>query len=687
MKRVKARKSNKTRLLFVFFVFAICFSALTLRLGWHMIIRGEEYADKATSQQTSDTTILATRGSIVDRNGADLAISATTHTIWVRPDSVRENGKTDEEKALNVQLEAKSLSDILGMDFDAVMEVLNSERKLLKLAKNVDRDTADQLREADLVGLEITEDAKRYYPLGAFASHVIGSTTDDNYGLAGVELRYNSYLAGLNGRWIKNKDSARNTLAYGTDAYYSPEDGYTAVLTLDQNIQYIVQQEIAACQERTKSARVMCLIMDPSNGEILACAQTGEYDPNNPRDPLPQDAEAFAEMTTEEQVDYWNKMWRNFNVCDVYEPGSTFKLLTSSIALDTGVTNLTEQIYCGASIQVYDWQLKCWNYPHAHGWQNLSMAVTNSCNVAMVQLVQRIGATRFWAGLDAFGITERTGVDYPGEGSNILQDENGGPVELATMSYGQGIAVTPVSLVTAVSSLANDGYVMQPHFVKALLNPDGTVAKSFEPTVKSQSVSEQTAKDMMGIMEDYIINGSGGRMKIPGYRTGGKTGTANKPVKGGYSATDVYGSFIGVAPIEDPKFVILVICDSPRGTIYGSTTAAPCAVEIEKRVLQYMGITPEYTEKELKALNRTRVTIPNVIGLDGETAMGRLSHLGLEYTLAPAIETTAKLTIVDQFPKAGEEVEKGYLVTLYYEVEDTGEELEFVGTGEEDEDE
>ena len=529
MKRVKARKSNKTRLLFVFFVFAICFSALTLRLGWHMIIRGEEYADKATGQQTSDTTILATRGSIVDRNGADLAISATTHTIWVRPDSVRENGKTDEEKALNVQLEAKSLSDILGMDFDAVMEVLNSERKLLKLAKNVDRDTADQLREADLVGLEITEDAKRYYPLGAFASHVIGSTTDDNYGLAGVELRYNSYLAGLNGRWIKNKDSARNTLAYGTDAYYSPEDGYTAVLTLDQNIQYIVQQEIAACQERTKSARVMCLIMDPSNGEILACAQTGEYDPNNPRDPLPQDAEAFAEMTTEEQVDYWNKMWRNFNVCDVYEPGSTFKLLTSAIALDTGVTNLTEQIYCGASIQVYDWQLKCWNYPHAHGWQNLSMAVTNSCNVAMVQLVQRIGATRFWAGLDAFGITERTGVDYPGEGSNILQDENGGPVELATMSYGQGIAVTPVSLVTAVSSLANDGYVMQPHFVKALLNPDGTVAKSFEPTVKSQSVSEQTAKDMMGIMEDYIINGSGGRMKIPGYRTGGKTVRRTNP--------------------------------------------------------------------------------------------------------------------------------------------------------------
>lgn len=679
MKKAKARKSNKTRLLFVYLVFVFCFIGLAARLGWHMIIRGEEYADKATSQQTSDTTILATRGSIVDRNGADLAISATTHTIWVRPDSVRDNGKTDEEKALNIQLEAKALSDTLGMDYDAVLEVINSDRKLLKLAKNVDGDTADLLREEHLAGIEITEDAKRYYPLGAFASQIIGSTTDDNTGLSGIELRYNSYLAGLNGRWIKNKDSARNTLAYGTDSYYSPEDGYTAVLTIDQNIQYIVQQEIAACQERTKSARVMCLIMDPKNAEILACAQTGEYDPNNPRDPLPQDAEAFAEMSPEEQVDYWNKLWRNFNICDTYEPGSTFKLITSSIALDTGVTNLTEQFYCGAAIQVYDWLLKCWNYPHAHGWQNLSWAVTNSCNVTMVQLAQRIGFTRFWAGLEAFGITERTGVDYPGEGSNILQDQAGGPVELATMSYGQGIAVTPVSLVTAISSLANGGYVMQPHFVKALLDSNGDPVMVFEPKVKSQSVSEQTARDMLGIMEDYIINGSGGRMKIPGYRTGGKTGTANKPVKGGYSLTDVYGSFIGVAPIEDPKFVILVICDSPRGTIYGSTTAAPCAVEIEKRVLQYMGITPEYTDAELKAMNRARVNVPNVVGLDAETAMGRLSKVGLQSTLAPAIETTAKMEIVDQFPKAGEEVERGFLVTLYYEIEDTGEEMEFVG--------
>ena len=668
----------------VFTVFVLAFIGLSLRLGWHMVIRGEEYADQAIGQQTSDTTILATRGSIVDRNGADLAISATTHTIWVRPDSVRNNGKTDEEKALNIQLEAKALSDTLGMDYDAVMEVITSERKLLKLAKNVDRDTADKLREEGLAGLEITEDAKRYYPLGAFASQVIGSTTDDNNGLSGIELKYNSYLAGLNGRWIKNKDNKKNTLAYGTDSYYSPEDGYTVVLTIDQNIQYIVQQEIEACQEKTRSARVMCLIMDPRNAEILACAQTGEYDPNNPREPLPQDAEAFAEMTTEEQVDYWNKMWRNFNICDTYEPGSTFKLITSSIALDTGVTNLTESIYCGSSIQVYDWQLKCWNYPHAHGWQNLSQAVTNSCNVAMVQLVQRIGATRFWAGLDAFGITERTGVDYPGEGSNILQSENGGPVELATMSYGQGIAVTPVSLVTAISSIANNGYVMQPHFVKELRDPDGNTVMSYEPVIKSRSMSEQTARDMLGIMQDYIINGSGGRMKIPGYNTGGKTGTANKPVKGGYSATDVYGSFIGVAPIEDPKFVILVICDSPRGTIYGSTTAAPCAVEIEKRVLQYMGITPEYTDKELKALNRARVTIPNVVGMDGESAMGKLSSLGLESTLAPMIETTAKLNIIDQFPKAGEEVEKGFLVTLYYEVEGTGEEFEYIGDGEEE---
>ncbi|MCR4805911.1 MAG: PASTA domain-containing protein, partial [Clostridia bacterium] len=669
MKIARTKNSNRIRLMFVFLVFTILFFALAIRLGWHMVIRGEEYADRATSQQTSDTTILATRGSITDRNGAELAISATTHTVWVRPGDVRSNGKTDDEKALNVQLEAKALSDILGMDVESVLRVLNSEKKLLKLAKNVDGEKADELRAAGLTGLEITEDAKRYYPLGAFASQVIGSTTDDNAGLSGIELKYNSYLAGFNGRWIKNKDNKKNTLAYGTDTYYSPEDGYTVQLTIDQNIQYIVQQEIAACQERTNSARVMCLIQDPKTGEILACAQTGEYDPNDPRAPLEADAETFAEMTTEEQVDYWNKLWRNFNICDTYEPGSTFKLITSSIALDCGVTNLTEEIYCGGAIQVYDWKLKCWNYPAAHGWQTLSWAVTNSCNVAMVQLVQRIGHDRFFAGLDAFGITERTGVDYPGEGSNILQNEGAGPVELATMAYGQGIAVTPVSLVTAVSSIANDGYVMQPHFVKALYDADGNEVMAIAPQVKSQSMSEQTARDMLGIMEDYIINGSGGRMRIAGYRTGGKTGTANKPEGGGYSDIDVYGSFIGVAPLEDPKFVILVICDSPRGTIYGSTTAAPCAVAIEERVLQYMGITPNYTEEELKKMNRSKVTVPDVVGYDAETAMGWLSSVGLDSTVTPGIETTATLRIIDQFPKAGEEVSRGHLVTLYYEVE------------------
>jgi stage V sporulation protein D (sporulation-specific penicillin-binding protein) len=302
----------------------------------------------------------------------------------------------------------------------------------------------------------------------------------------------------------------------------------------------------------------------------------------------------------------------------------------------------------------------------------------------MVQLVQRIGHDRFFAGLDAFGITERTGVDYPGEGSNILQNVGAGPVELATMAYGQGIAVTPVSLVTAVCSIANDGYVMQPHFVKALRDADGNEVITIAPEVKSQSMSEQTAHDMLSIMEDYIINGSGGRMRIAGYRCGGKTGTANKPEGGGYSDIDVYGSFIGVAPIEDPKFVILVICDSPRGTIYGSTTAAPCAVKIEERVLQYMGITPNYTEEELKKMNRSKVEVPDVVGNDAETAMGWLSALGLESTVTPAIETTATLRVVDQFPKAGEEVSRGHLVTLYYEVEGSPlDEIEYAPEGSE----
>src|SRR5665647_23970 len=315
--------------------------------------------------------------------------------------------------------------------------------------------------------------------MGAFASHLIGSTTDDNAGLSGIELAYNQYLSGIDGRWITNKDSTGNSLSYGTEKYYEAKDGYSVMLSIDANIQHIVEQTLEETMKKTKASRVMCLMMDPKTGEVLAIAQTPEFDPNNPRIPLGETEASFVDtLSMEDKLNYWNKMWRNFCVSDTYEPGSTFKLITTGIALDEGVTSLADTFYCTGVYPVADAKLKCWIYPSSHGRETLRQAVQNSCNPVMIQLAQRLGLETYYAGLDNFGLTQKTGIDFPGEGLNILQKkEAAGPVGLATMAYGQGIAVTPISLLTAVCAYANEGLLMKPHFAKALLDADGNVVE------------------------------------------------------------------------------------------------------------------------------------------------------------------------------------------------------------------
>lgn len=666
-KRKRRKISYRNRIYIVFGLVLFSFFGLALRIGYQMMIRGEEYAVAATLQQTSDSPVAAVRGSIVDRNGNELAISATTNTVWIRPSSVRNIGKTDEAHELNKIKAIESLAEVLEMDVEDVRAVVESESKLLRLKKNVETSVADQVRALAISGVEITTDAKRYYPNNDFLSHVLGSTTDDNVGLAGIELQYNSVLSGLDGRWIKNKDIQKNSLAYGVDKYYAATDGSTLVLTIDQTIQKIVTTYIEEARQTTKAKRVMCMMMDPKTGDILAMAQTDDYNPNDPRSPLEKDRAAYDQMTSEEQVAYWNQNWRCFCVQDVYEPGSTFKLITTSIALENGVANMNSTFYC-RPVTVADYTLKCWYYPNSHGKENLYQAVENSCNPAMIALAQSLGLDRYYEGLDNFGLTEKTGVDFPGESFNILQKKStAGPVGLATMSYGQGIATTPVSLVTAISSLGNEGYLMQPRFVKAIISADGKTRTDIEPVIKSRPVSKQTADEVLNIMEKVVSEGGGGKAKVTGFRIGGKTGTASKPEKGGYSEKDVYASFLGIAPVDDPKFVILVIVDSPRGVLYGSSTAAPCAQKIMAETLTYLGVEPQYSDAELKRIRSNKVDIPNVIGYDAEQAIGVLGGLELEVDFSPAIVDSSRLVIIDQFPREGTELNKGDHVTLYYE--------------------
>ncbi len=659
----------KKRLIIGFTLVCVLMSALFVKVGYIQVVHGAEYSKLAVEQQTKDMPISAKRGSILDRNGEELASSAVCYSVWARPAQVK-SGNTDEQKEISVNKCVDTLAEILGMDKEEVRTLVTKEQSLVKVAKYLDKETADKVRDADIYGIEIAEDVKRHYPLGDFASQLLGSVTDDNNGLAGIELRYNQYLSGISGRWIKNTDRNGNRLSYGVEKYYQAEDGLNVVLTIDEIIQHYAEKSIDTVQQATDADKVMCLIMDPKTGDILAMAITPGYDPNDPRVPLDENEAAYLDtLTDEEKLEYWNQMWRNPIVSDVYEPGSTSKLLTTAMALEEGVTSLDDRFTCTHSYNVSGTILNCWKST-PHGNQNLVEAVGNSCNPVFIQLAQRIGIQKFYDYLELFGMTERTGIDYPGEAYPIIQNINtAGPVGLATMSYGQGIAVNMVQQLTAICSLGNGGKLMQPRLVKALTDSDGNIVQKFDTVEVRQVVSEKTASEMCLIMESVVSEGGGGTAKIPGYRIGGKTGTANKAAAGGYSE-ETYSSFVGMAPMDDPQIAILVVVDNPKGTKFGSQTAAPGAKMILEDTLRYLQIMPEYTQEELDQINSKMSVVPDVTNTAFSTAIGILGGASLNYVISPAVteaDNESDFTIVDQYPKAGEKLETGGTVYIYRE--------------------
>lgn len=656
---------HKRRLVFVFVVCCILCTSLAFRVGWIQVVASDKYAKMAVEQQTRDVPIPAKRGVITDRNGKELAISAVTHSIWARPGVVK-SAKGEGAGELQRDKTAATLAEILEMDKEEVLRIISQERSLVKIAKYVNKEKTDQIRAATLKGIEIAEDVKRYYPLGAFAAHVLGSTTDDNRGLAGIEMQYDKYLSGIPGRWIKNTDRDGDSLSYGLEKYFQAENGLSLVLTIDEVIQHYVEKSLETVMVNTEADRVMCIVMDPKTGDILAMASTPDYDPNNSRVPLDPAAAAYVEsLPDKEKIEYWNAMWRNPLVSDVYEPGSTFKLLTTAIALEEGVTNLADRFTCVGSIKVGGHTLKCWRSYRPHGNQNLVEAVGNSCNPVFVQLGQRIGYDKYFDYMELFGLRERTGIDFPGEGYAILQNkETAGPVGLATMSYGQGIAVTPIQLITAVSALGNEGKLMQPRIVKELKDEDGNVIQRFPNKVVRQIVSKQTAEEMSLIMEAVVGEGGGGTAKVPGYRIGGKTGTANKAAGGKYS-DETFSSFIGMAPMDDPQVAILLIVDNPKGVKFGSQTAAPGVKLILEETLRYLNIQPSYSQEELELIEKDYVIVPDVTGVDFSDAIGILGGVSLNYTVSPALADYEDFSVVDQYPKAGEKMTKQGTVYLY----------------------
>lgn len=649
---------NKRRIAIGFLVLALLMLLLAFRVAWIQVVQADELTEKAIQQQTRDIPIDAKRGEIYDRNGKELATSLTCYSLWVRPAELAE----DMDEA-GIDKLAQDLSELVEMEPDKIKDRLTKKQALVKVAKELEKETADRIRDMEIGSLSLSEETKRYYPSGNFASQLLGSVTDDGTGRTGVELEYDQYLSGVAGRWVKNTDVSGNQLVDGSEEYYEAQNGLNVVLTIDEAIQYYVEKALEEGMEETGAERIMCLVMDPETGEVLASAVTPGFDPNNATEPDDEEQlKEFEKLSEEEQTKYLFNLWRNPIVSDTYEPGSTFKLITASSALDEGVITLKDTFSCNTKINIAGITLHCWS-TRDHGTQTVKQAIGNSCNPVHAQIATKMGREKFYKYLDLYGITSKTGIDYPGEAGSITYAlEDVGPVELATIGYGQSISVTPIQLLTAVCAIGNDGVLLQPRYVKALTDENGKVVKEYKKTEVRKVISEETAAEMRDIMEYVVSDGGAGGAKVTGYRVGGKTGTANKVENGKYG-NNYYSSFIGMAPMDDPKLAILVVVDSPKGSFYGSLVACPIAKSILTDTLRYMNIEPQYTDEEKAAMESKYTTVPNIVGQEYSEAAGMIA--GKNLNCASSDTAGENYIVAAQYPAAGTKVKVGSDVYAY----------------------
>lgn len=653
-------RSRRNLILVTIILFAFIL-AVTIRVGYIQIVKGQEYSERALSQQTTDTSIEAERGIIYDRNEEKLAQSVKCYTVFVYPSEIGKYEKKSKQVIMQ-KATADGLAEALELDKDKTRDKIVGKSGEVIIAKGIDRDTAQKVRKLELSGTVIGAATKREYPNGTLAANVMGMVNEENTGQSGLELEYNNYLSGISGRTVQYTDTNGKKLSYSpsNERYYEPENGCDIITTIDLVIQSYTEDAIAKVQKKTDADRVFAIVMDPETGDILAMAQTPSFDPNNPYVPASSSEKAeFNKMSTKEQSEYLSKMWRNPLISDVYEPGSVFKLLTTAIALEEDAASLDSTYYCDGAKQVAGETIHCWNRG-GHGTQNLEEAVGNSCNPVFMTLASEVGISKFYDYLDNFGITGTTGIDFPSEGNAILQsEETAGPVGLATIGFGQGVAVTPIQLITAISSLGNDGKLMKPRLVKGIRDKKTNKVQEIEPEVVRRTVSKETADEMKEIMEYVVAEGGGGTAAVSGYRVGGKTGTANKPKNGGYSDY-TYSSCLGMAPMSDPQLTTLVIVDSPKGVKFGSVVAGPAVSEILEKTLKYMNVQPDSKDKT----ESDRVKVPDIVGQSADDAIGILAGAGLKYDMNDGAESE-NFIVTKQYPSAGSDVKKGTRVFLY----------------------
>lgn len=641
----------------------VMFVLLFFRLFDLQITRHEELQGKAVNQQTRRTVVTANRGTIYDAGGNILAISSSAETIILSPLEI-DNAVNDTEDPVSWTKEslAAGLAEILGKDASAIrkrMDNVKSQYEVIQL--RADEDTAAKVRsyvdENKIAGVHLVADTKRYYPYGSLAAQVIGFVGDENTGLYGLEAYYEKELEGQSGLVISSKDQAENDMLYTYEQYFAAKNGSDLTLTLDTTIQYYLEKGIESMVDKFSAANgASGIVMDAKTGGILAMASYPNYDLNDFLTVSDQTLQERIEREESTVADMQLLQWRNKALNDTYEPGSTFKILTLSAALEEGVVDKTTTVNCGGSVSISGYTIHCSN-KNGHGLQTLVQSVGNSCNPAFINYGLRIGSEKFYEYMRSFGLMNTTGIDLGGEAVGVFAaDSSFTQLDLACYAFGQNFTVTPLALIAAQAACVNGGYLHTPYLVERVTDSDGNVTYRHDDTPVRQVISEQTSATVRECLEYVVASGTGKNGQVAGYRIGGKTGTADKGQTG-----DVVVSFLCFAPADDPQVIMLITMDTPSratGTyVSGGNMVAPTASTVMAEILPYLGVEPSYSAEELLGMD---TTVPNVIGMSVEEAKAKLKDRALSYKIVGDGET-----ITDQTPAGGAIIPGKSSVILY----------------------
>ncbi len=663
MYEIKLSSKRKMRnTLFITFLIILC---LIGRIGFIQFVQGGELTTLAYEQQTLDRKVNPKRGTIYDATGKkELAVSSTVETVTVNPGNIP---KEDKEKV------AQKLSELFELDYEKTLKKVTKRSSIETIAKKVEKEKTDNLRQwmeqnNMTTGINIDEDTKRYYPYSNFASQIIGFCGSDNQGLDGIEAKYDKELKGKQGSIQRHTDAKGGEIGTEGENYVPAIDGNDLVLTIDYTIQSIAEKYLEeACIDNVCTDGGNIVIMNPQNGDVLAMATYPTYNLNQPYEPYTEELKQnWEQMEQAEKTKNLQAVWRNKAIADTYEPGSVFKLVTASAALEEGITDTDHkgEFCCTGGIEVAGVRIKCWRYYRPHGAESLREALMNSCNPVFIGLGQKMGVAKYYSYLNKFKLLNTTKIDLPGEANSIFLAENkAGPVELATISFGQRFEITPIQLVTAVSAIANGGMSVKPRVVKQIINSETKEVTDVPVQKDERVISQETSEKVLSMMESVVAEGTGKNAKVLGYRIGGKTGTSED----GVNTNKYVTSFCGVAPIDNPQVVVLVTLYNPTGEggHQGGGVAAPVGGQIFSEILPYLEVNQGNVE-EVEPVER--VETPDLIGKSIKEAEKLLKESGLELIIENETEELDKdnTAVKEQVPNAGITVNKGSKVHIKY---------------------